>query len=38
MMKKLLKEKKLEFDNGTVNINEKAPYYEWVEKENTNNG
>ena len=38
MMTKLLKDKKLEFDNGTVNISDKAPFYEWVEKENTDNG
>ncbi len=35
MMKKLLKEKSLQFDEGVVQINEKSPFYEWVPKEGT---
>jgi DNA topoisomerase-3 len=34
-MQKLLKEKKLEFDEGTVKINEKSPFYEWESKDGT---
>jgi DNA topoisomerase-3 len=35
MMKKLLKDKVLEFEEGVVNINEKSPFYEWNPKEGT---
>jgi len=33
LMKKLLKEKTMKFDNGEVKINEKSPHYQWLPKD-----